>query len=362
MHFLPTDNPEAVASPLVGAESVKLTKRGGELVKSWGLQAINENWHEIAWAADAIGGEQWLPRFMEGVQGKEGVHIFEPTPLFPQPAEVTLDTFESVRPALGCGHFGCVFRTYVPNTVFKFTLDESETRVAWYMKILEARGERVPYSMVKYYGAFELSSVYDYHDECWRVGPKHGNAIWREEVLFPDGKDSFDKVASHLHLDPGDEDPEFQMKQVESIWSYARVALKHACAAGLHNEAFKRGYADWLRDQMDFVENTKDNFRHYWSPGSPPNLPAEYTFASLIMAIREITMEGIEMSLISEWCEDFLYMIDGLKLLVADAHRGNVKYVNRGGKFVLVTSDPGLSVFLDPELDESLVVPSAVGL
>lgn len=225
--------------------------------------------------------------------------------------------------ALGCGHYGCVFRTVSAGIVCKVTTDRTE-----YDFVTFAMAMPWPSGIVRYHAVMDLQQQY-------LRRPVY--AVWREEA---------ERVGEHDR----------------NHYAYREFARNHAIYR--HAAGYVRKHADRLERLRDAdlerawgdVEITDG-----WTRGTASGVGADGKAPFERMATPAQRMSAairlcrISLELMSGTAygytvaEAILYYLDA-GMLLADVHLQNMGHVMRDGHETLVITDPGHSVLMPARL------------
>lgn len=225
--------------------------------------------------------------------------------------------------ALGCGHYGCVFRTVSPGVVCKVTTDRTEFDFVTFAMTLPW-----PAGIVRYYAVMDLQQQYLRRPVF---------AVWREEA---------EKVGEHDR----------------SHYAYKQFAREHAIyrhAAGYvrkHEDRLERLTERDLEHAWDDVELddgwTRGTDTGVGADGKAPFERMSTPNQRLAAALRlcRISLESMTGTAYGYTVAEALlhYLEHGM--LLADVHLQNMGHVMRDGVETLVITDPGHSVLMPARL------------
>jgi hypothetical protein len=276
----------------------------------------------------------------------------------------TLKAFDSRW--LGCGSFGCAYRARRRGWVLKITDDPSEALVASLGAKLYKKGgaarEAVTAGMVKFGGIVALEGAVHPSGQVF--------LIWREEAskvgdLFKKDKDAEEIINSYEtalwdlkdRYDPffgGWRDPKGLLKigKVKSLVTYKRAMKPIMRAAGAMR--FSPKLSDWwgvYSSIRDFVRDKPDPFDFLMK------VPALRKDEVLLQATAAIAEADVRLKLLNVAVKQKVKPVSRLEGMIKtltyltkngaylyDLHDGNMGYVRRGKKKVLVITDPKMFV------------------
>lgn len=237
----------------------------------------------------------------------------------------------------GCGHYGCVYATEMPNIVIKLTSDKTEAFfVSVYMHLIN-NGWQPPQGIVRYYGIYDISGA------TYRSNPVY--VLWREEaynVGVPAWKNEMIRAK-------GDDKYARRMADVTGslIATYKRISseIYQLFKNSLRNRQPEEA-VELMQGQVAMVDSKwgvySDLYERIWEEGIVPtyyprddewfnvmvraksdNKPSWLLYVSNLVADEMENNDGAH--LIGQAFKEFYEQ----GMLLADVHLNNIGYVHR---------------------------------
>ena len=232
--------------------------------------------------------------------------------------------------ALGCGHYGCVFRTASPGVVCKVTTDRTEFDFVTFAMALPW-----PAGIVRYYAVMDLQQQYLRRPVF---------AVWREEA---------NRVGEHDRNHYAYK--EFQ--RYHGIYRHAAgYVRKHEDRLDRLPEAALITAWDTIEIDDGVPSNRIEAPLHIQRQrGADGKAPFERLGTPIARLAAAIRLSRISLEMMSQTAygytvgEALLHYLDH-GMLLADVHLQNIGHVNRDGHELLVITDPGHAVLLPAKL------------
>jgi len=264
---------------------------------------------------------------------------------------------------LGCGHYGCVYRTGDPKVVFKVTTDISEAIfVANYLRLKDAG--ILSLGVVKYYAIFALPFKHRKRDMfvLWREEVPHVNcqSVKTELSIRKWAKKSDDRVSIADDWQGSYEQRTFRDFENLLIKFKEKAHVAKIVADRKRQSCDDDTYWAWMADQLAHGQRTNDLSDAQVALIEAGKFKYPYKFALLVQQCWYISQElgseyyGVN---IGQALEKYL----DAGLLLADVHCGNIGLSDDESDedrqtHAPIITDPGHAVVLKRELEAPTIL------